>query len=283
MSGTMSNSIPSFISVTRQRVSAAITCAAVAMSIGAPLPLWAQSDSQIPQSAISTPRSSSTAGNTPDSATITQPVRRTPLFHNSGFYVSLGGGTSLPSLELNDRGYQPGFNIHVPIGYHRPQQLLGVRLDLGYNRLGSDKSVIVHDASGQGFAIPANRPQIYSATLNMTARGQLGAFGIYGLGGAGVYQFRSFGSNSPIGQVLGEPETPTEAIEYGNGNKIRRNAFGAQIGGGVEFGIGAAALFVESRFVNVFGNTDDFFNRQEGLGSHNAIRWVPVAVGITLR
>lgn len=283
MSRTTSNSIPSFFSVTRQRVSAAITCAAVAMSVGTPLSLWAQSNSQIPQSAMNTARSANAIGTTPDSATITQPVRRTPLFHNSGFYISLGGGTSLPSLELNDRGYQPGFNIHVPIGYHRPQQLLGVRLDLGYNRLGSDQGVIVHDASGQGFAIPANRPQIYSATLNMTARGQIGAVGIYGLGGAGMYQFRSFGKNSPIGQVLGESDTPTETTRYGNGNSVRRNAFGAQIGGGMEFGIGAAALFVESRFVNVFGNTDDFFNRQEGLGSHNAIRWVPVAVGITLR
>jgi opacity protein-like surface antigen len=203
------------------------------------------------------------------------------LFRNSGFYLSLGGGTSLPSLELNDRGYEPGFNVHVPIGYHRPNQLLGVRLDLGYNRLGSDRSVVVVNESGQNFVIPANRPQIYSATLNMTARGQLGAFGIYGVGGAGVYQFRSFGINSPIDQALGDGETPVPA--FNNGNRIRHNAFGAQIGGGMEFGIGAAALFVESRFVNVFGNTDDFLSRDSGIGSRNAIRWVPVAVGITLR
>jgi len=156
-----------------------------------------------------------------------------------------------------------------------------VRLDLGYNRLGSDRRVVARNASGQGLAIPANRPQIYSATLNMTARGQLGAFGIYGVGGAGMYQFRSFGTNSPIDQAIGDGETPV--VEFNNANRIRQNAFGAQLGGGMEFGIGGAALFVESRFVNVFGNTKDYLDRDQGIGNRNAIRWVPIAVGVTLR
>ncbi|BAH38035.1 MAG TPA: hypothetical protein DGD08_06305 [Gemmatimonas aurantiaca] len=282
----MTYSISFLISRARRGLSTACTCAAVACSIGTPVALWAQSAAPVAlpnQSAtINVVAAPTRTIDTKDSITSVQPPRpSTALFRNSGFYLSLGGGTSLPSLELKDRGYEPGFNVQVPIGFHRPNQLLGVRLDLGYNRLGSDRRVVARNASGQGLAIPANRPQIYSATLNMTARGQLGAFGIYGVGGAGMYQFRSFGTNSPIDQAIGDGETPV--VEFNNANRIRQNAFGAQLGGGMEFGIGGAALFVESRFVNVFGNTKDYLDRDQGIGNRNAIRWVPIAVGVTLR
>ncbi|HEY0930491.1 MAG TPA: hypothetical protein VGE27_11280 [Gemmatimonas sp.] len=280
----MSYSMPSILTTARQGLSSAITCAALACSIGTPVALWAQGSAPVALSnqvpVASSPITASTAGG---DSTTEQPIRRNvALFRNSGFYVSLGGGTALPSLELSDAGYQQGYNFHMPIGFHRPNQLLGVRLDLGYNRLGSDRSVVVRNASGQGFAVPANRPQIYSATLNMTARGQLGAVGIYGVGGAGMYQFRSFGRNSPIDQVVGDGEE-TPPVEFNNGNRVRLNAFGAQIGGGMEFGIGPAAMFVESRFVNVFGNTNDYLSNDGSLASRNAIRWVPISVGITLR
>lgn len=153
---TLSLEIIMRTSFSRSFVSA---CTALVLGATMPLAMWAQDGGPV--------------------------ARRSALFGNSGFYLSLGGGSSLPSLELNDRGYEPGFNVHMPIGYQRPNQLLGVRLDLGYNRLGSNQAVVAYNGQGQSVALPANRPQIYSATLNLTARGQVGAFGLYGVGGAG--------------------------------------------------------------------------------------------------
>lgn len=250
---TLSLEIIMRTSFSRSFVSA---CTALVLGATTPLAMWAQDGGPV--------------------------ARRSALFGNSGFYLSLGGGSSLPSLELNDRGYEPGFNVHMPIGYQRPNQLLGVRLDLGYNRLGSNQAVVAYNGQGQSVALPANRPQIYSATLNLTARGQVGAFGLYGVGGAGIYRFHSFGLRTPIGEeLIQDGEEP--AVQNSNGNSLRRNAFGAQIGGGMEFGIGAAAVFVESRLVNVFGRTEDFLSSPSELRNRNAIRWVPVSVGITLR
>ncbi|MBL0938109.1 MAG: hypothetical protein IBJ03_04395 [Gemmatimonadaceae bacterium] len=277
----MLKTFPTLFNSMRKGLVATSTGLALTLIGGTPLALWGQGATPVGLS-NNTPVSATSIARTDSTTPAPQPARRTALFGNSGFYLSLGGGSSLPSLELNDRGYEPGFNLHMPIGYQRPNQLLGVRLDLGYSRLGSNQSVVAYNGQGQVLGLPANRPQIYSATLNMTARGQIGAVGVYGVGGGGIYRFHSFGQRTPIGEELVD-ESEMQPVENSNGNRLRRNAFGAQVGAGMEFGIGAAAVFVESRLVNVFGNTQDFLSSQERLRDRNAIRWVPISVGITLR
>jgi hypothetical protein len=205
-------------------------------------------------------------------------VRDRYLFGNSGFYMSVSGGASMPSSTLERGGYDPGYNINVPIGYQKANRALGVRLDLGYSRLNNNTYVFATNADGEGMSIPANRPKIYSATLNMTARAPFKAFGVYGLAGAGWYQFRAFGPTTPIGVAL-----DADQLAVRNAREARvRDAVGAQVGAGLDFGVGPASLFLESRFVNVFANGNDFFQR-ENYRNTNGIRWVPVVLGVTLR
>jgi len=50
------------------------------------------------------------------------------------FYIGVGGGTSIPSGDIYN-GYNPGFNISLPMGWDSNRWPLGLRLDVSYDRL----------------------------------------------------------------------------------------------------------------------------------------------------
>jgi hypothetical protein len=59
---------------------------------------------------------------------------------------------------------------------------------------------------------------------------------------------------------------------------------GANFGAGLEFGIGPAAIFLESRWVNVFANRDDDLDFNEFFGDRSRhVRWMPLVLGVTFR
>jgi hypothetical protein len=50
------------------------------------------------------------------------------------FYIGVGGGTSIPAGDIYN-GYNPGFNISLPMGWDSNRWPLGLRFDLSYDRL----------------------------------------------------------------------------------------------------------------------------------------------------
>jgi hypothetical protein len=54
--------------------------------------------------------------------------------HFGSFYVGLAGGTSVPSGDVYN-GYNPGFNVSIPMGWQPSGSLFGLRLDVAYDRL----------------------------------------------------------------------------------------------------------------------------------------------------
>jgi len=50
------------------------------------------------------------------------------------FYIGVGGGASIPSGDIYN-GYNPGFNISLPMGWDSNRWPLGLRLDVSYDRL----------------------------------------------------------------------------------------------------------------------------------------------------
>jgi hypothetical protein len=54
--------------------------------------------------------------------------------HFGSFYVGLAGGTSVPSGDIYN-GYNPGFNVSIPMGWQPSGSLFGLRLDVAYDRL----------------------------------------------------------------------------------------------------------------------------------------------------
>jgi hypothetical protein len=61
------------------------------------------------------------------------PRPRAPKFGN-GFYVGLGGGANFPQNELNSV-YDVGPSANLQLGYDPQTAPIGLRLNLGYNRL----------------------------------------------------------------------------------------------------------------------------------------------------
>lgn len=188
-----------------------------------------------------------------------------------GFYFGLGGGVSTP-MDDYGRPYGTGWNMTVPFGWQKPTSRFGVRGDISLDNHGGETF-----SSTAGAAPPIFPPSsgftsanfavddisIWSGNLDLTldlfqwGANRLGA--VYLIGGGGVHFVDgpsvnvtpTGGSAQPPFNLKGESQT-----EWGlNG------------GGGVSFGLGRAALFLESRYFTA------------DLGQTNA-NWVPVIIGV---
>ncbi|HYW31269.1 MAG TPA: hypothetical protein VE869_07140 [Gemmatimonas sp.] len=203
-------------------------------------------------------------------------------FGGNGWYVGLGGGTSAPTSEFKSIGYNSGLNINVPIGWHRENRLLGVRLDLGYNQF-SGRTFLGRNA-GAPVTLTNSNPQVFSGALNLTAQIPVGFIrnvSIYGVGGGGIYHFRSFGGNSALGGFLGN-----DVLALNESNvKSTRNKYGAQLGAGVDWQVGASSIFLESRLESVFADRDDDVRFRDffGNGRSSTLQWVPIVLGVKIR
>jgi hypothetical protein len=212
-----------------------------------------------------------------------QRMRDRYLFNGSGWYIGISGGTANPTGDLEDLGYGTGVSLAVPIGWHPRSTLFGVRLDLGYSQFDGN-SFTGLGSGGAPVTLDNADPRILSAVLNLTARMPLNSsrsLNLYGVGGAGLYHFRSYGPSSALGGFLGNDvlDPADESVER------TRNKLGAQVGAGLEFGLGPASLFLESRLVNVFADRDDNVQFRDFFGDNRGkdVRWVPIVLGFNFR
>jgi opacity protein-like surface antigen len=203
-------------------------------------------------------------------------------FRGSGFYMGVAAGAVKPTGNFQNLGYNSGLNVNVPIGYHVQNQLLGLRVDLGYATFrGKDFTGDLVD--GSRLVLSNNNPKVLSATANLTAHLPLTAsknLNLYGVTGAGIYQFRTFGSKTALGGFFGNDVQSTSA-EF----QSVRNKLGAQFGAGLEYAVGPAAIYVESRIVNIFANrkNDVAFNDFFGANAGQNLRWMPLMIGMNFR
>jgi hypothetical protein len=190
---------------------------------------------------------------------------QTKRFGN-GFYVGLAGGASFPQNELN-RVYKSGLNIEVPIGWDPTNSPLGLRLNLGYNRLRADDRFDFSQSNNGAGTL--KDPQLFQGVLDAKLRLPFGRFlgatsGLYAVGGGGVYYFRNY-TNTVGLTTTGNTNGGSVTNTFNTEDKAR---FGANVGGGISWGLGRTSLFVESRYVRVFTpNTDSDY--------------VPVMLGLT--
>jgi len=201
------------------------------------------------------------------------------LFGNSGFYIGVAGGGGIPIGDFKDLGYDNGWGVTVPIGWHKPGNMLGLQLDLGYNQFNGGTFL----TSGTPTNLLNPDPKVWSANLNVKLSfpfTESRTTGLYLIGGGGVYRFQDFGTNSALGGFLGNDIIDADDPD----NQTARTKWGLNGGAGFEFGLGPTSLFVESRFVNVFAkrqaNSDfnDFFGERT-----SDVRWVPIVIGLNFR
>lgn len=187
--------------------------------------------------------------------------RNRSLFGNSGFYIGLGAGANYTTGTLRNIGYESAPTLTVPIGWHKPGSMLGLRTEWSLQRLEGTQvasffnpdPTIFSGVALATFAFPIN-----SARTNS----------IYLMGGGGMYMFRNVGANSALADRF------SGSIEGGD----TETKWGLQAGAGVQFHIlGATSLFVQTSLTNVAADQGTVGDE----GRH--LRWMPVVVGFTLR
>lgn len=200
----------------------------------------------------------------------------------NGWYVGLAAGASAPTGDFQNLGYNSGLNVNVPIGWHKENSFLGVRVDLGYNRFSGN--TFLGNNNGTPVTLTNANPQVFSASLNLTAAlpfTPVRNVSLYGVGGGGIYHFRDMGRGSALGGFLGNDVLTTDE----GTNQATINKVGANIGAGLDWTVGTSSVFVESRLVHVFADRDDDVALRDFFGENraNGLRWVPITIGVKIR
>jgi hypothetical protein len=130
-------------------------------------------------------------------------------------YARLGAGVSMPLSDFKTFAKQ-GFNATGSVGWHKWNSPIGLRADVGYDRFTLK--------SGVTGANPTIWSGLGEATLKIPA---VMAVSPYLVAGGGFYHFSDDGS----------------------GSSATKGGWNA--GGGINFGVGMAKLFIESRYMHI--------------------------------
>jgi len=173
-----------------------------------------------------------------------------------GWYMGLAGGAAVPTSNIADF-YKPGFGVYVPIGWQSMSSPLGLRIDLGYARFSG------RDPGATGLSFTPDNPNIFSGTANLTLDvirwGENRRGALYLVGGGGLYRFTNFFSGD---------RSNNEVQAAFEGTPTTRG--GITGGAGLAFPVGAASLFVESRYTNAYTKGEE-------------TKWVPIVLGLKWR
>ncbi len=186
----------------------------------------------------------------PEPAPAPEPMRdmRLDPMGLSGFYWGIGGGVSMLQGDASN-AYNNGWNVTMPLGWRSAWGPLGLRFDGTYNRLPGATFNMGTGTGGTGTTQQFTQPNIniFSALAGLTLDFPFGATqrsALYAMGGGGVHHLRNFN------EFQGTSGTTGTVTTTQNTRDLTR--FGWNAGGGLTFGIGAANLFVEGRYVTVF-------------------------------
>ncbi|MEO7522358.1 MAG: outer membrane beta-barrel protein [Gemmatimonas sp.] len=183
------------------------------------------------------------------------------------------GGATFPVGDYN-KAAATGFNIGGFVDFGRRLGPLGLRADVLYHGFG-DKNVI--STAGPGTSIDfSNKYSMVTGTLN-------GVFGIplvdspvrpYLTGGVGAYYIK----NSPKCTT-----GSTTCALTGLSSNQSTTKFGLNGGAGIEFGLGGAAAFIESRFHQVFQGAPEVDCIGTAKCNRAALQIVPVNLGVKIQ
>ena len=152
--------------------------------------------------------------------------------HNSGFYMGIAGGSTMPMGELKTNvanSYNMGWNVTVPFGWDFGP--LGLRFDLAMDNLLAKQNLV------DSFGNPMRNVAIYSGSGGLKLNVPLfrTASRFYLMGGAGAHRITGYATAVDSTQTI--KDAKTNVGWYG--------------GAGLNFRFGRTALFIESRYINI--------------------------------
>jgi hypothetical protein len=158
---------------------------------------------------------------------------------NSGFYMGVAGGSTMPMGELKtnlNNSYNTGWNVTVPFGWDFGSFPLGLRFDLAMDNLTGKPNFL--DLGGN--PTTARNIAIYSGSAGLKLNVPIfrTASRFYLIGGAGAHRITGY-ATSQVGSDSAQTiqNAKTDIGWYG--------------GAGFNFRFGRSALFLESRYINV--------------------------------
>jgi hypothetical protein len=180
---------------------------------------------------------------------------------NSGFYMGIAGGSTLPMGDVKTSGnnsYTTGWNVTVPFGWDFGRIPFGIRFDLAMDNLRGKANFL--DLSANPTA--ARNATIYSVSgglkLNIPLFRTTSRF--YLIGGGGAHRITGYATS-----LVGSDSAQT--IQNAKTN------VGWYGGAGFNFRFGRSALFLESRYINV--------NAQKPTGfPYDKATYIPVILGL---
>ena len=158
--------------------------------------------------------------------------------HNSGFYMGVAGGSTMPMGDLKDSptsSYDMGWNVTVPFGWDFGSFPLGLRFDLAMDNLKAKTNL------SDPFGNPMRNVAIYSGSggLKLNLPIFRTASRLYLMGGAGAHVVTGYATS------VDSTQTIKDAIKD---KKINVGWYG---GAGINLRFGRTAFFVESRYINI--------------------------------
>lgn len=198
---------------------------------------------------------------TPAPAPTPMPVQ--PARFGNGLYFGVQGGANFPQSNINAY-YRAGASGGLVLGYDPIAFPIGIRVNAVYNRL-QGENIAGTTGSTTTTSTRYRNADLYSAFVDATGRLPFGRIlgatsGLYLVGGPGVTVFRNYQNFQNVtGTTVGASKVD---LGYKNATRFALNG-----GGGLDFGIGAASLFVEGRYVRVFtkGRDTDYVPVMVGL------------------
>jgi hypothetical protein len=185
---------------------------------------------------------------------------RPPVRLPGGFYVGVGAGMNLPEGSLYVPN-APGNFFQGQIGWQGAKNVLGIRVDGSYSRLGEDS----------GFSGFQADPDIWNVNADVKLNlpifnhifGRTPLFNIYGIGGGSWTRYQNLPMVLDAGVASNGPVAGVLTGDYPWESKIGWNA-----GGGISIGWGRTEIFAESRVIQ--------FSRDNSPSA----RQVPLILGI---
>jgi hypothetical protein len=170
----------------------------------------------------------------------------TPALHAQGAEFSLGGGIGIPLGSFDDAA-KLGWHGLAAVSFVPNGWPVGIQIDGSYQQFSLD------DAAFPGTTGLKNRFLMGTGNIVFKFKtSEESSFRPYLIGGGGVYNTKVTGGDTP-GVVLPGGETK----------------FGINAGAGFDFKAGAAGLFLEGRFHDVFTDGEN-------------LKFIPITVGIRL-
>jgi hypothetical protein len=181
-------------------------------------------------------------------------MRTPPIRLNGGWFLGLGGGTTMLSGSLRTVN-QAGFSGQAQLGYLGAKNLLGGRIDVNYAGL----------ADASDYANLGDRPQVWNVNFDGIVQlpfinrifGRTPRFNIYGLGGGTWTSAKDLRVSLETGVLGGVGPQNAALFDDPNLDGGWNSRWGWNAGGGISFHWASNEVFVESRALSIYPRQAD--------------------------